>query len=98
MLFFDHRARDGAAPYNQNHPGRYADNSRDYRSTYWGRFTSCSILGGGARSDIQAEYDLAALGEVEDIHGPFCNPPKQNAASEIQQTRLVARMSEVGLP
>jgi hypothetical protein len=26
--------------------------------------------------DIQAEYDLAALGEVEDIHGPFCNPPR----------------------
>jgi len=30
----------------------------------------------GAGSDIQAEYDLAALGEVEDIHGPFCNPPR----------------------
>jgi hypothetical protein len=30
----------------------------------------------GARSDIAAEYDLAALGEVEDIHGPFCNPPR----------------------
>jgi len=30
----------------------------------------------GARSDIQAEYDLAALGEVEGIHGPFCNPPR----------------------
>ena len=29
----------------------------------------------GARSDIQAEYDLAALGEVERIHGHFCNPP-----------------------
>jgi hypothetical protein len=75
----------------------------------------------GARSDIQAEYDLAALGEVEDIHGPFCNPPrwmvsyrekvsanhgdwiqpkkqKENAASEIQQKRLMARMSEVGQP
>ena len=74
----------------------------------------------GAISDIQAEYDLAALGEVEDIHGPFCNPPrwmvsyrekvsanhgdriqpkkqKENVASEIQLTRLVARTSEVGL-
>src|SRR6516164_9041527 len=30
----------------------------------------------GARSDIQAEYDLAALGEVESIYGPFCNPPE----------------------
>jgi hypothetical protein len=30
----------------------------------------------GARSDIQAEYDLASLGEVESIHGPFCNPPR----------------------
>ena len=30
----------------------------------------------GARSDIQAEYDLAALGEVERIHGPFSNPPR----------------------
>src|SRR5215469_2938628 len=30
----------------------------------------------GARSDIQAEYDLAALGEVENIHGPFCSPPR----------------------
>jgi hypothetical protein len=30
----------------------------------------------GARSDIQAEYDLAALGEVESIYGPFCNPPR----------------------
>ena len=30
----------------------------------------------GARSDIQAEYDLAALGEVESIYGPFCHPPK----------------------
>ena len=30
----------------------------------------------GARSDIQVEYELAALGEVESIHGPFCNPPR----------------------
>jgi hypothetical protein len=30
----------------------------------------------GARSDIQAEYDLASLGEVESIHGPFSNPPR----------------------
>ena len=75
-----------------------------------------------AVSDIQAEYDLAALGEVEDIHGPFCNPPrwivsykgkvsvdcgdriqpikqeKNQAALEIYQTSLVARMSKVGLP
>ena len=29
-----------------------------------------------ATPDIQAEYDLAALGQVEDIHGPFCNPPR----------------------
>ena len=28
------------------------------------------------QADIQAEYDLAALGEVESVHGPFCNPPK----------------------
>jgi hypothetical protein len=30
----------------------------------------------GARSDIQVEYDLAALGEVESVHGPFCDPPR----------------------
>src|SRR5215472_8064984 len=30
----------------------------------------------GTRSDIQAEYDLASLGEVDSIHGPFCNPPR----------------------
>jgi len=30
----------------------------------------------GARSDIQAEYDLASLGEVESVHGPFCDPPR----------------------
>ena len=30
----------------------------------------------GARSDIEAEYDLAALGKVESIHGPSCNPPR----------------------
>ena len=30
----------------------------------------------GARADIQAEYDLAVLGEVESIHGPFCSPPR----------------------
>ena len=29
-----------------------------------------------ARPDIQTEYDLASLGEVESIHGPFCNPPR----------------------
>ncbi|PWT82796.1 MAG: hypothetical protein C5B58_07585 [Acidobacteria bacterium] len=28
-----------------------------------------------ARPDIQAEYDLASLGEVESIHGPYCDPP-----------------------
>ena len=28
----------------------------------------------GARADIQAEYDLAALGEVEDIHDLSANP------------------------
>ena len=30
----------------------------------------------GARTDIQAEYNLASLGEVESINGPFCNPPR----------------------
>lgn len=30
----------------------------------------------GARSDLQAEYDIAALGEVESVHGPFSNPPR----------------------
>lgn len=30
----------------------------------------------GARTDVQAQYDRASLGEVEDIHGPFCNPPR----------------------
>ena len=29
-----------------------------------------------ATPDIQAEYDLASLGEVDSIHGPFCNPPR----------------------
>ena len=28
------------------------------------------------RPDIQAEYDLASLGEVESIHGPYCDPPR----------------------
>ena len=28
-----------------------------------------------ARPDIQAEFDLASLGEVESIHGPYCDPP-----------------------
>jgi hypothetical protein len=26
--------------------------------------------------DLQAEYDLASLGEVESIHGPYCDPPR----------------------
>jgi len=26
--------------------------------------------------DLQAEYDLASLGEVDSIHGPFCDPPR----------------------
>ena len=30
----------------------------------------------GAKTDIQGGYDLVSLGEVEDIHGPFCNPPR----------------------
>ena len=29
-----------------------------------------------ARADIQAEYDLASLGEVESVHGPCCDPPR----------------------
>ena len=29
-----------------------------------------------ARPDIQVEYDLASLGEVESIHGPYCDPPR----------------------
>jgi hypothetical protein len=29
-----------------------------------------------ARSDIQAEYDIGALGEVESTDGPFWNPPR----------------------
>lgn len=29
-----------------------------------------------ARPDIQAEYDLASLGEVERIYGPYCDPPR----------------------
>ena len=29
-----------------------------------------------ATPDIQMEYDLASLGEVESIHGPFCDPPR----------------------
>jgi hypothetical protein len=29
-----------------------------------------------ATPDIQTEYDLASLGEVESIHGPFCDPPR----------------------
>jgi hypothetical protein len=28
-----------------------------------------------ARPDIQAEFDLGSLGEVESIHGPYCDPP-----------------------
>ena len=30
----------------------------------------------GARSDVQGDYDLASLREVEFIHGPFSNPPR----------------------
>jgi len=30
-----------------------------------------------ARPDIQAEYDLASLGDVESIHGPYCEPPRR---------------------
>jgi hypothetical protein len=26
--------------------------------------------------DLQAEYDLASLGEVDSIHGPYCDPPR----------------------
>jgi hypothetical protein len=33
-----------------------------------------SNSGKDARPDIQGEYDLASLGEVESIHGPFSNP------------------------
>ena len=29
-----------------------------------------------ARPDIQAEYDIGSLGEVESIHGPYCDPPR----------------------
>ena len=29
-----------------------------------------------AKPEIQAKYDLASLGEVESIHGPYCNPPR----------------------
>jgi hypothetical protein len=29
-----------------------------------------------AKPDIQAEYDLGSLGEVESIHGPYCDPPR----------------------
>ena len=26
--------------------------------------------------ELQAEYDLTSLGEVESIHGPYCDPPR----------------------
>jgi hypothetical protein len=29
-----------------------------------------------ARPDIQVEYDLASLGEVDSIHGPYGDPPR----------------------
>lgn len=29
-----------------------------------------------AKPQIQAEYDLASLGEVESVHGPFSDPPR----------------------
>jgi hypothetical protein len=29
-----------------------------------------------AKPQIQAEYDLAFVGEVESVHGPFSDPPK----------------------
>ena len=29
-----------------------------------------------ARPDVQTEYDLASLGEVESTHGPYCDPPR----------------------
>ena len=27
-------------------------------------------------TDLQAEYDLTSLGEVESLHGPYCDPPR----------------------
>jgi hypothetical protein len=30
----------------------------------------------GARMNIQVQYDLASLGDVESINGPFRNPPR----------------------
>ena len=29
-----------------------------------------------ARPDIQAKYNLDSLGEVETVHGPYCDPPR----------------------
>ena len=29
-----------------------------------------------AGPDIQAGYDLASLGDVDSIHGPYCDPPR----------------------
>ena len=124
MLFFDHRGRDGAASQMRTTPeGMLIVHAVMDRLIGKGSLVEVLLLDPwkGATSDIEAEYDLAALGEVEDIHGPFCNPPRwmvsyrekvsadhgdriqpkkqnKNAASEIQQTRLVAGMGEVGLP
>ena len=34
------------------------------------------VLRRDAQSDIEAEYDLASLGEVYRTHAPFCYPPR----------------------
>ena len=66
---------------NENHKNapRCADGSCGHGSAPSGRFTGrASALRRleRCRSDIQTEYDLAALGKVESIHGPFWNPPR----------------------
>ena len=79
MLFFNHRAHDGTATSMRTTPqGMLMVHAVMDRLIGKGSLVEVLLLDPWKRAtpDIQAEYDLAALGEVEDIHGPFCNPPR----------------------
>jgi hypothetical protein len=78
MLFLDHHAHDDAVPQMRTTPeGMLIVHAVMDRPIGEGSLVEVVLLDPwrGASPDIQ-EYDLASLGEVEDIHGPFCNPPR----------------------
>jgi len=59
---------------------RCADHSGGDASTVDGKGSLVEVLlvhpEKDARPDIQAEYELASLGEVECVYGPYCDPPR----------------------